>query len=59
MVTANPKTAVSAAGTGPTPPIQHRPVALWASCLLLGLLLLPLDVGLRILLNTPGAYRPG
>jgi hypothetical protein len=59
LMTSDPATAVTPAGTGPPPPVQQREVPLWETCLLLGLLLLPVDVGLRILLNTPGAYRPG
>ncbi len=57
VVTTDQALATAAVGTGPIPPIHQDKSSLVELCLLLALLLLPLDAGLRILLNTPAAYR--
>jgi len=57
LVTTDPQAAVSPVGTGPQPPLQTHRTPFWETLLLLGLLLLPVDVGCRVLLNTPAAYR--
>jgi len=57
LVTTDPQAAVAPVGTGPKPPPQTHRTPFWETLLLLGLLLLPVDVGCRVLLNTPAAYR--